>query len=77
MVSKLVWIFLPLSNTLRRVFPDLKLELQLYLKIITDAKLGLPTPYLSTAISFMGFHPHLPIAHIYLVVLSLSFGEFK
>jgi hypothetical protein len=77
MVSNLVWIFLPLSNTLRRVFPDLKLEFQLYFKIIIDPKLGLPTHYLSTPTIFMGFYPHLPIAHIYLAVLSLSFGEFK
>jgi hypothetical protein len=51
--------------------------LQLYFKIVTDPKLGLPAPYLSPTTCFMGFYPHLPIAHIYLAVLSLSLGEFK
>jgi hypothetical protein len=62
---------------LEEFFPDLKLGLQLYFKIVTDPKLGLPAPYLSPTTCFMGFYPHLPIAHIYLAVLSLSFGEFK
>jgi hypothetical protein len=45
---------------LEEFFPDLKLGLQLYFKIVTDLKLGLPAPYLSTAKDFKGFYPHLP-----------------
>jgi hypothetical protein len=40
---------------LEEFFPDLKLGLQLYFKIVTDLKLGLPAPYLSTAKDFKGF----------------------